>query len=143
MQEALDQDEQQVKLLQHEQGQLVGRQTDLEHSLEEIEAELDVCFAAAKEDLARKLIKRRLEAQRFSDFLSRKRKGVEGRLSGLTARLEENRSRLEGMRQKAELLAESDSTGQAEEPWAVPDFTVREEDVEVAFLREKQQRSRS
>jgi len=142
MEEALDRDQQQVKLLKHEQGQLVARQTDLDRSLAEIEEELDICFESGKDDLARKLIKRKLEAQRFGSFLSRKRRALEESLGGLTTRIEENRARLDSMRQKAELLAGEESSGQPEECWSTPDFPVREEDVEVAFLREKQNRSR-
>ena len=58
--------------------------------------------------------------------------------------LEENRARLESMQQKAELLAEEDHAVEPpEDNWMTPDFSVREEDVEVAFLREKQQRSQA
>jgi hypothetical protein len=142
MEEALDLDQQQVRLLKHEQGQLVVRQTELEHSLAEIGEELDVCFESDKYDLARKLIKRKLEAQRFSTFMSRKRKALEESLGGFTIRIEENRTRLESMRQKAELLAGAEISNQPEECWIPPDFPVREEDIEVAFLREKQNRSR-
>jgi hypothetical protein len=47
------------------------------------------------------------------------------------------------MRQKAELLAEETASDSLEDDWSSPDIAVRDEDVEVAFLREKQQRSRS
>ena len=64
-------------------------------------------------------------------------------LDGLDIRLRENRARLESMRQKAELLAEESARARPAENWNIPDITVRDEDVEVAFLREKQQRRRS
>ncbi len=141
MEEALDLDQQQAGLLKHEQGQLVARQTELERSLARIGEELDICFDSGKDDLAQKLIKRKLEAQRFDSFLSRKSKVLEERLGGLTTRIEENRSRLESMRQKAELMAGAESSEQAEEYWTPPDLPIRQEDVEVAFLREQQNRS--
>jgi len=142
MEEALEHDQEQVRLLKHEQRQLVARQTELEHSLAEIGEELDVCFESGKDNLARKLIKRKLEAQRFGNFLSRKRKPLEESLDGFITRIEENRIRLESMRQKAELLTGTENSDQPEEHWTPPDFPVHEEDVEVAFLREKQNRSR-
>ena len=141
MEEALDLDQQQIGLLKHEQGQLAARQTELERSLARIGEELNICFDSGKDDLARKLIKRKLEAQRFGSFLSRKCKVLEERLGGLTTRIEENRARLESMHQKAELLAGAESSKQPEEHWTPPDFPIRQEDVEVAFLREKQNRS--
>ena len=143
MQEALDQDARQIKRLQLEQGQLTARQTEVERSMKQIEEELDVCFASDKEDLARKLIKRKLEAERFGEFLSRKRRTLEEHLGEITTRVEEHRSRLDSLRQKAELTAETEQETQTETYSFTPDFLVHEEDVEVAFLREKQRRSQS
>ena len=59
------------------------------------------------------------------------------------ARVAENRRRLDGMCQKAEVLVEESQSHEPDKYWSAPDFTVREEDVEVAFLREKRQRSRA
>ena len=142
MEDDLARDEQGVKALNHQLEQLISRETDIRHSLGEIEDELDVCFQSGKDDLARALIKRKLEALRFQKFLSRKREVQERTLSGLRTRLQENRGRLDSMRQKAELLAEETVSDSFEDNWSSPDIVVREEDVEVAFLREKQKRSR-
>jgi phage shock protein A len=142
MEEDLAGDEQRVKLLKHEHGQLVSRQKDTEESLNGIDEELDVCFASQNDDLARALIKRKLEAQHFHKALERKRQALAKTLGALNTRIDENRSRLESMRQKAELLGEQDTPGHQEADWSTPGTTVRDEDVEVAFLREKQKRSR-
>jgi len=143
MEDDLARDEQGMKVLDHELGQLISRESDVGHSLDEIEAELDVCFESGKDDLARALIKRKLEALRFQKFLSRKREVQERTLSGLKTRLQENRARMHSMRQKAELLAEETVADSSMDNWSSPDIVVRDEDVEVAFLREKQKRSQS
>jgi phage shock protein A len=143
MQEALDQDVRQIKLLQLEFGQSTAREAELERALKQIEEELDVCFASDKEDLARKLIKRKLETLRFAEHLSRKRQTLEENLGEIRARVEENRTRLDSMQQQADLLTETENSAQTESYSICPDFTMHEEDVEVAFLREKQRRSRS
>jgi phage shock protein A len=143
MEDDLARDEQGMKVLNHELEQLISRETDIGHSLDEIEDELDVCFESGKDDLARALIKRKLEALRFQKFLSRKREVQERTLSGLRTRLQQNRASLDSMRQKAELLAEETVADSFVDNWSSPDIVVRDEDVEVAFLREKQQRSRS
>ena len=142
MEEELARDEQRLKMLSHEHGQLVARESDIGHSLSDIEEELDVCFESEKDDLARGLIKRKLEAERLLKLLLRKREALEETLSGLKRRLDENRARLESMRQKAELLTEDNESKRPEDYWGVPDVTVHDRDVEVAFLREKQKRSR-
>jgi phage shock protein A len=143
MEEALAREEQRSKVLQHEQRQLVNRETDLKQSLHDIEEELDTCFEAGNDDLARACIKRRLETQRFGKNTSRKRAALEETLDDLNTRVRENQAQLESMRQKAELLAGESACALPEDNWTLPDINVRDEDVEVAFLREKQRRSRS
>lgn len=140
MEEELVHDEQRARVLKHEYGQLTVRQTELERSLDEIEEELTVCFEAGEDDLARALIRRKLEAQRYAKFLSRKRDSLEESLGSLKARLDGNRARLDSMRQKAELLAEDEASHHGEDSFSAPDFSVRDEDVEVAFIRERQNR---
>lgn len=144
MEDELAHDERRVKLLNHEHRQLVSRDADVTRSLSEMEGELDVCFKSDKDDLARALIKRKLEVQRSLESLSRKRETLQDTLTGLTSRLDENRAQLDSMRQKADLLMEDDDApSHPDDRWSCPDNSVRDEDVEVAFLREKQKRSRS
>jgi phage shock protein A len=143
MEEELARDEQRSKVLAHELRQLTTRETDLKQSLHDFEEELDTCFRAGNDDLARAWIKRKLEAQRFGKNISRKRAALKETLDELNTRVRENQARLESMRQKAELLAEDSVRERPGDSWNLPDVTVRDEDVEVAFLREKQHRSRS
>ena len=142
MEEALARDEQRLRMLNHEQEQLVARSRDLDQSLSDIEEELEICFTSGKDDLARTLIRRKLEAQRLGKQLSHRLEMLQSTLSGLQAGLEENRSRLDSMRQKAELLTDDRETDYPEDNFSGPDITVRDEDVEIAFLREKQKRGR-
>ena len=141
MEEDLARDEQQLKKLTGEQSLLAVRQDDTDQSLHDIEEELDLCFSSGNDDLARALVKRKLEAERFRKLLARKRETLDQARAELETRLDEHRGRLDSMRQRAELLAEEEST-QPDDRWATPDFSVRDEDVEVAFLREQQKRSR-
>ena len=130
-------------MLQHHQDEVLKRESDLDRSLAEISEQLDVCFESGKDDLARLLIKRRLESERVHKVLTRKRQSLQETLAGLSTHLDENRARLDSMRQKLELLVEDDAPPCPEERWTVPNISIREEDVEVAFLREKQRRSRA
>jgi phage shock protein A len=146
MEEELSSDEQRIKLMTHEQGQIAGRLADLDLQLADIEEQLDVCFASNKVDLARALIRRKLEAGQLQKAMDKKRETLEEKLKTLSARLAENRLRLGGMRQKAELLAAEPQTEGAGYGWSAMEpgqYRVRDEDVEVALLREKQKRSRS
>ncbi len=141
MEEALASDERRLRASTRERDQLLARTADLDRSLDSMAGELDLCFAAGKDDLARALVRRRLEAERLRALLQRKRQDLDAELAALQERVRENRVRLEAVRQKAELLAEEDARP-PHEGWPAPDLTVGDADVEVAFLREQQKRRR-
>lgn len=139
MEEELAADERRYKLLTQEHEQLAARREDLDQALRDMDGELDLCFESAKDDLARTLVKRQLETRRHAALLAKKRAALEKAMAELKSRLEQNRARLDAMRQKAELLA---AESEPAEPCLTPDWTVRDEEVELALLREKQQRNR-
>lgn len=144
MEKELSLDEQIIRQLVRDDERLASRVQEIDGSLKDIEAQLDVCFQSGKEDLAKRLIKRRLEMQSTDKQLTRKKSQLEEMLAHRKARFEENQTRLEEIRQKAELLAMEDSDEVfCDEPISCSDGLIRDEDVEVAFLREQQLRSRS
>lgn len=144
MEQALAEDQRQLRALELEQGQVAKRLANLDRALADLEPELDACFQAGKEDLARALVRRRLEAEQTRRVLVRRRETLADRHSELSARVAERRDRVEAMRQSAEVLAAEQAPTEPEERWAgVPESGVRAEDVEVAFLLAKQQRSKT
>lgn len=137
MEEALHQEEQQLKLMEHEHGELQRRLQVLGQGLEKSEEELDLCFESNKDELARNIIKRRLETERHGNLLAEKSETLSEQIKQLKPRIGQNRDELQGMRQKAEFLSSEcspTSTGQG------ADVVIRDDEVEVAFLREKQRR---
>ena len=151
MTEAIANDERRLALLEHELNQQEYQNTELDQTLDRIKQELDVCFAAEQEDLARSLIRRRLETQSLLAASQGKQRSTTTRANELKQCVEENRSRLESMEQKLDLFASDDRTNgysQAGESGIVvcamnTSASVKDEDVEVAFLAEKQQRAAS
>lgn len=139
--------EQQSKRASHEEGQFIERKSEVDDALTRLDEELDVCFDSGKDDLARALIKRRLQAQRLSKRLDNKLNSTRSSIAQLAERLEHNRTALESMRQKAELFAQSadkaSAPSAANERGYWGDDHVDDDDVEVAFLREKMRRSQS
>ena len=144
---AADDSEQRIRCLHQEQHQLSVKEDDIEQALSSLDEEMDICFASGKDELARKLVKRKLEAQ-----FQLKRVAVSHRAGGTTlAELQtavaEHHTHLDIMRQKAELLLERNESG-ASLPGRRGEFvpgecTIKEEDVELAFIREQQRRSQS
>lgn len=147
MEEALSKDDQRVKVIELELKQILSRQNELEQRLDRVTEELDLCFDTGNEALARTLLKRKLESERYLNYLARKQQEFQEAGEALKKRIDENRSRLESMRQKAELLAGSDKEEAEHASWNEPDFmgqfAVSEDDIELAFLREKQRRTQS
>lgn len=140
MEEALARGERRYRVLELETGRVSARRQDLEKSLADLDEQLDLCFESGKDDLARSLVRRKLEVRGLLKVLARRQTEVETDRAGLGARLEEDRARLEATRQKVELLREG--PGAAQGDWELPEVSVRNEDVEVAFLREKNRRAR-
>jgi phage shock protein A len=143
MEEDIARDEQRSKVVQHERARIGQRGSEIDQSLHQIDEEMGLCFNSGKDELARGLIKRKLEAQQLHLALSRKDQSLQTTLNQIDARLKENHPRLTAMRQKAELLAEHEADSGCDQPWSISPVTIRDEDVEVAFLREKKQRNLS
>jgi phage shock protein A len=140
---ALEEDEWARHRLDRQHSQLLVRQAELSRGVENATHELDVCFEAGNEKLARTLVRRRLEAERLHAALGRRVDELAETLAGLDGRLDENRGRLEAMRQKAELLAEEEPAENDEMPWSERGLHVGDDEVEIAFLKELKRRARS
>jgi phage shock protein A len=142
MEDELARDEQRLKAMRLEHAQVSARAVELDRTLAGFEQELDVCFASGEEELARGVIRRRLETQRLASLLGRRRQTLQESSVALATQVEENRTRLESMRQKSEILAEEATVARGDESWSTAECIVRQEEVEVALLGEKQKRSR-
>jgi phage shock protein A len=141
MEEELARCEQGVKQLQHERDRLADRHRKVQAALAEIDEQVSIAFAASNEELARKLVKRKLETVRLDGHVVERRGAVEKSLSERGTALQEQRERLDVMRQKAELLTEQPRADAGDE-WGKTSFAVGEDEVEVAFLRERQKRTK-
>ncbi|WP_428624374.1 PspA/IM30 family protein [Sedimenticola sp.] len=143
MEAAFAGDEQRHRLLQHERMRLTAQLDDGQHKLSEMEEQLDICFQSNNEALAKQLIRKKLTLARHIQQQESRAKSVQQQLTDLSQRLTENRTQLESMQQKVELL-ENTADDHCEHTLAEPPGNpVEEADVEVAFLREKQKRSLS
>jgi phage shock protein A len=145
MEEALASAEQHAKRLEHEREVVADRRRKLEASLGDVDAQLDVCFGAGNDTLARKLVRRKLETERSGKHLAERLETIDKALAAQRVRLVEQHEQLDVLRQKAELFTEgSEPRGMrfAKDPGTSP-FAVGDDEVEVAFLRERQRRQPS
>jgi phage shock protein A len=139
--------ERNLKLGAHDQQQLRRRQDELAAALVEIDAEVDLCLSSDKQDLAKNLVRKKLETHRLGKHLASRSEALDGELKELNAVVEENRATLEGLRQKAEIFANRAPTKRVgvasfdDAEWPSHDFRVSEDEVEIAWLRVQEQRN--
>lgn len=142
MDECVNADRCELAVLTGQQRSLAARSDDLERTLADIGAQLDVCFEAANDDLARTLLRRRIEVQRQIAAAARRRGALDAQREALARRLQEHESRLHTLREQTNLLAAEEARQDGASACA-PAETITDHDVEIALLREKQLRSRS
>lgn len=137
MQDDLAATGQRIKLCAHDNEALSVRKAELEGALAQSDEQLDLCFESGKDDLAKNLVRKKLGIAQLLQRLNAKQTANEKYLADQGAMLNENRATLEGLRQKAELIT------QRTPAHAARDITVGDDEVEVAFLREKSLRGAS
>jgi phage shock protein A len=140
MEEELARGEQRVRTLEHERGALSDRHRKVQGALAELGGQLEVCFAGGNDELARKIVRRQLETERLAKHIAERRTAVEQQIGERRATIDAQREQLDVMRQKAELLAAGPSGA---DEWGRTEFAVGDDEVEVAFLRERQRRQPS
>jgi phage shock protein A len=138
---ALEQNRQRQKLLQHEADQLERARLETRASIEAFDQELDICLAAEKEDLARDLVRRKLGAARQLQAFHQQAEAIAVQREELDREVEEQAQMLDSMQQKLDLLATRET------PVGVTAFdaspAIRNEEIEIALLREKQRRAKA
>lgn len=149
MEDDLANSEQRSALCVHEQEILAVRKGELESAIADIDTQLDLCFESGKDNLARNQIRKKLEAERLLKRLSAKHAANEKHLCEQKKLIDENQATLESLRQKSELFARRtpvhSGTGAEFDDiaWMTREMTVDDDEIEIAYLREKNQRKAS
>ncbi|MBI4695639.1 MAG: PspA/IM30 family protein [Gammaproteobacteria bacterium] len=145
MEDALAADERVLKRLGEDRQRAARQHADCLLTLERLELELATCFAEGETELARRLVRRKLEQTKLAASLLRAEDDCRTRAAALAARLEENRARLANLRHKLDVLASQAVADDRTAPRrdAGPDLAVADDEVEAAFLREQAARKPS
>ena len=112
--------------------------------MQEIESQIDICFAAENEPLARNLIRKRLEMARRAKGIARAQEETRAQSDGLATRIATYKAQLASVVQKLKMYEET----RPRRPWASSTCAplqgasvITDDEVEVAFLEEKRRRS--
>jgi phage shock protein A len=139
MEEALAVETHRIKWLQSEIDAHAARADAARTARDELDGKLDLCLSAGNDELGRKLTRRKLQTELLARRLEEKKAALEKELLELEKSYAEHEDQLAGMVQKAELLAATPQ--RAVESACESDLFVGDDEVEFAFLREKQARS--
>ena len=117
---------------------------ELTVSIQEIERQIDLCFAADNEALAKNLLRKRLEMARRARGIARAQDETRAQSEALAKKLAEHKEQLAAVVQKLKLYEET----RPSQPWASSICSplqggslVTDDEVEVAFLEEQRRRS--
>ena len=113
-------------------------------TMQEIESQIDICFAAQNEALARNLIRKRLEMARRAKGIARAQAETQAQSDGLATRIATHKAQLASVVQKLRVYqATQPRPPGASSPCAAlqGDSVITDDEVEVAFLEEKRRRS--
>lgn len=145
MQDSLNSQDCEVKLLKHEQEQLRANEADIKHAFVQLDDELEVCLTSQKHDLARVVIRKKLLAEKILKQNTAKLTSLKTKIQSREKDMLENQDSLQVMQQKADILISQQDSIQHNyvvDPMT-QDLVVQDEDVEVALLRALSARSSS
>ena len=113
-------------------------------AMQEIEQQIDICFAAENEPLAKNLLRKRLEMARRAKGITRTQEETQAQSDGLASRIATHKAQLASVVQKLKMYEEI----RPRHPWASSTCAplqsasvITDDEVEVAFLEEKRRRS--
>jgi len=148
MEDELAATNQRISLCAHDQEALGVRRNELRTAIDEYSDQLDLCFESGKDDLAKALIRKKLEADRILKQLVSKFEANERYLDEQRTLLDENRATLNSLQQKAEIISHRPSASETGSEfddigWMSRELRIGDDEIEIAYLREKAQRSAS
>ena len=134
---------QQTQRAEHLEVQRIDeRLNDLREHIVKLDSELDICFAAEQEDLARSLVRRKLEARRCSEALAKKGQQLSKSLATLEVSIADGQQEVSAMREKLDFAIDAANTRAVNDPLTTGD-AIGTDEIEIALLQEKQRRARS
>jgi phage shock protein A len=126
-----------------EQQQNNKQQQEITQTVSGLDQQISLCFDNNQETLTKKLIRRKLESQYCLSQLTKNGLSLEQRCTELKVLLEQDQDQLNSMQQKAAIFHSHATNSTADSTPNMHSFSVHEEDVDVAFLDEKQKWSQS
>ncbi len=143
MQECLVQQQSQLKLAEYENQQFTKQLQQINQRLQEIDKQLIICFESDKDELAHGLVRRKLALKQNQKIVTDRISSAQEKSKQLSKKLQEQQDQLSSMQQKAEIFQQQEASHSIHAGQDINNFCISNEEVEVAFLQEKQNWSHS
>ena len=143
MSEEIAKGEGRLKQLESEQKSTANKQHEVSKTEKELDRQIGICFDQENEELARSFVKKRLEAKRRQAVLEQQAEKQSEETSRLREQISRQKEEFKKITEKMELFADTSASSAFSEPgsdWVADTLRVTEDDVEIAFLEEKQRR---
>lgn len=143
MELSIENDKQQLVLLEIEINENNSQRLMIDENSLKIQREIELCFETDNEALARKMVRKKLESNKFNQILKQRQQQLETGVQNIESRIVKNSETLSVITQKFDLL-KADKTSRVKDH-IHPDnnLFIDDDEVEIAFIKEKQQRTRS
>lgn len=141
MQEELDKTDARIKHMQRTIADLNERKKSAEQSIKQVNDEIELCLTNDNDDLARGLLRKRLETNQHLQGLQNQLKASNKGLEESKSQQQEQATLLESMRQKADLLCDKHVSPSNFSSAQTVGSNIKDSDVEVALLKEKERLS--
>ncbi|TQV87998.1 PspA/IM30 family protein [Aliikangiella coralliicola] len=138
----IEKQRQSLNALQKESVRLKEQKQLHDEELKQINQDLDLCFENKSADLARGLVKKKLQLKKLVQQTEQAIEALQKNQTELEAQLEDNLSKYESMCQQSELLMSRENSQVQSQKYS-SNFHVTEDEIEIALLNEKQARSQS
>ena len=138
--------ERRLRQLDVDRAHLAEQGVSAKRAVADATEQLDLCFEADNEVLARKFIRRQLESRQLQMQLEQRLELCDRLLEEGRTDLTDKKSRLDNLQQKAALFeppAMRSEHGEVSDGMGCSVARISDDDVEVAFLREKRDRGAS
>lgn len=94
----------QHRLRTQQHQQLQQRCAGLQRQLQQLDGELDLCFASANDNLVRVLLRKKLETEKALHLLGNRQAALTQQLQDTAAQLQQQQQQLQSLQQQAELF---------------------------------------
>ena len=144
MRHEIEQGEQTLADLGRKEAKQHAVRQRLEDQMTELDEQIEICFEADNDDLARSVIRKKLATERRLRTAQRAEADLSVRKDADYNALQEQKAQLQVIVEKMQAIMETEIPGREPMPDDIAEsapFTVSDEEVEIAFLREKRQRA--